>query len=294
LEEVMAAFTSSTFGSYTKKWLIATSIFEIVLAAGFFVVGFKVPEAAGSMYLTGGILGAVGVVLLLIGLRVGAATADAQRVSQTGLSGTARVTALTQTGMFLNDNPQVKMDLLVQVTGKSPYAASRKEFIPLIMLSQISPGSTLPVKVDPNDPNDVVIQWDQPASSTTGPVDSSETLGQVASALTGSGLGAAKPFASAEQGTYTVDQLRAYIRANGAEGTATINQLTDSGRIVGNDRLMTIQATVNIPGDPPLETPPTAAMIPLEVVGRVMVGSTVPVKVAPENHDAIVVEWERI
>ena len=290
----MPAFTSSTFGNYSKKWLVATSIFALVLAAVFVVIGFKVPGAAAGMYLTAGILGLVGVVLLLIGLRVAAGSADADRVSRMGLPGVARITALTQTGMFLNDNPQVKMDLLVQVTGKAPYAASRKEFVPLIMLSQISPGSTLPVKVDPNNSNDVVIQWNQPQPTPSGAGDTSETLGQVASALVGSRLGAASPFASADQGNYTVDQLRAYIRESGVEGTATINQLTDSGRDVGNDRLMTVQSTVKIPGSPPMETPPTAAMIPIDVVGKLMVGSTVPVKVAPENHNAIVVEWERI
>jgi len=289
----MPAFTSSTFGNYTKNWLVATSIFEIVLAAGFFALGYTVPQAAGAMYLTGGILGTVGVVLLLIGWRVAAGAADADRVTRMGLSGTAHVTGLTQTGMFLNDNPQVKMDLRVEVSGKSPYNASRKEFIPLIMLSQIAPGSILPVKVDPSNPNDVVIQWNQSPPQAT-ESSSSETLGQVASALAGAGSGVASPFASAEQGSYTVDQLRTYIRENGVEGTATINQLIDSGRDVGSDRLMTVQSTVTIPGSPPMETPPTAAMIPIDVVGKVMVGSTVPVKVAPENHNAIVVEWERI
>ena len=110
----------------------------------------------------------------------------------------------------------------------------------------------------------------------------------------GSGMGAASPFATAAQGDYSVDQLRDYIRQNGIEGTATINQLTDSGRDIGNDRLMTVQSTVNVPGSEPMETPPTAAMIPIGVVGKLMVGSTVPVKVAPDNHNAIVVEWERV
>ena len=290
----MPAFTSSSFGNYSKKWLIATSVFEFVLAAVFVVVGLNAPAAAGGMFLTAGILGVVGVVLLIIALRIAAGTADADRVSRTGLVGTAQITGLTQTGMFLNQNPQVKLDLLVQVPGRAPYPASRKEFVPLIMLSQISPGASLPVKVDPNNPNDVVIQWDQPQATASGVAASSETLGQVASALAGSGLGAASPFATAAQGNYSVEQLREYIRQNGIEGTATINQLTDSGRDIGNDRLMTVQSTVKIPGSAPMETPPTAAMIPISVVGKLMVGSTVPVKVAPDNHNAIVVEWERV
>ena len=290
----MPAFTSSTFGNYSKKWLIATAIFELLLAAVFVVVGLNAPAAAGGMFLTAGILGVVGVVLLVIALRIAAGTADADRVSRTGLVGTARITGLTQTGMFLNQNPQVKIDMLVQVAGRAPYAVSRKEFVPLIMLGQISPGASLPVKVDPNNANDVVIQWDQSTPTMSGDGDRSETLAQVTSALVGSGMGAASPFATAAQGNYSVDQLRDYIRQNGIEGTATINQLTDSGRDVGNDRLMTVQSTVNVPGSEPMETPPTAAMIPIGVVGKLMVGSTVPVKVAPDNHNAIVVEWERV
>jgi len=292
----MPAFTSSTFGNFSKGWLFATCIFELLLAGFFVVLGFMVPAAAGGMFLTAGILALVGIVLLVFALRASAGAADADRVSRSGLPGTAQIRGVTQTGMFLNQNPQVKLDLLVQVSGKAPYAATRKEFVPLIMLNQIAPGSTLPVKVDPNNANDVVIQWGQPlpAQGGGGAAESSETLGQVASALAGSGLSAASPFASAAQGTYTVDQLREYIRQNGIEGTATINQLTDSGRDVGNDRLMTIQSTVNIPGSPPIETPPTAAMIPIDVLSRVMVGSTVPVKVAADNHNAVVVEWERV
>ena len=99
------------------------------------------------------------------------------------------------------------MDLSVQVAGKAPYMTSRKEFIPLILLGQIAPGSTMPVKVDPINANDVVIQWNQPGS-TAPPSDTSETLDQVASALVGTGLGAAAPFATANQGSYTVDQSR--------------------------------------------------------------------------------------
>ncbi|MBV9402993.1 MAG: hypothetical protein JO018_04610 [Candidatus Eremiobacteraeota bacterium] len=291
----MPAFTSSTFGNYSKKWLIATGIFEIALAGVFIAVGFNAPAASGGMFVTAGILGLVGIILIIIALRVSAGAADAQRVSRTGLDGVARITGLTQTGMYLNENPQVKMDLLVQGPGRSPYTASRKEFVPLIMLSQIAPGSSLPVKVDPGNPNDVVIQWDGSLPAAPGvSSDSSETLGQVASALVGSRMGAASPFASAAQGNLTVDQLREYIRQSGIEGTATINQLTDSGRDIGNDRLMTIQSTVNVPGSPPMETPPTAAMVPINVVGKLMVGSTVPVKVAPDNHNAIVVEWEKV
>jgi len=292
----MPAFTSSTFGNYSKKWLVATGIFEIVLAAVFIVIGFNAPAASGGMFVTAGILGLIGIIFVVIALRVSAGAADADRVSRTGLSGVAQITGLTQTGMYLNENPQVKMDLLVQVPGRSPYTASRKEFVPLIMLSQIAPGSSLPVKVDPGNPNDVVIQWDgaQPAPAANVSGASSETLGQVASALVGSGLGAASPFASAAQGNLTVEQLREYIRQSGIEGTATINQLTDSGREIGSDRLMTIQSTVNIPGSAPMETPATAAMVPIDVVGKLMVGSTVPVKVAPNNPNAIVVEWEKV
>ena len=95
--------------------------------------------------------------LVWFGLRARRAAAEADRITATGMAGTATITGLTQTGMPLNDQPQVDIELLVTIPGRPPYAASRKEFVPLILLGRLRSGGPLPVKVDPNDPEDVII-----------------------------------------------------------------------------------------------------------------------------------------
>jgi hypothetical protein len=291
----MPAFTSSTFNRYAGKWLIGTGIFELALAAAFVVGGLLDPVLTGGFLLTAAILGATGLGLVWFGLRSRRWAADADRIASTGLAGTATITSLTQTGMSLNDQPQVEMDLMVTIPGRAPYKATRKEFVPLILLGRLSSGMPLPVKVDRADPQRLIIEWDAPSASPTAPVaGQTETLAQVQAALAESGLPAAAPFASAEQGGYTVDQLRAAVRANGIDATATIDKLADTGQVVGDERLFTMQVTLHVPGQPDRPLQPSAAMVPITVAGRVAIGQTIPVKVAPDNPNLLLFEWEKL
>jgi hypothetical protein len=159
--------------------------------------------------------------------------------------------------------------------------------------------------VDQANPDRVFIQWDQagaaaPASQagfgSGGPGSGrDETLAQVAAALAATGRSDAAPvFAEPGQAAYSVEQLRAYLRANGIAGTARIDRLEDSGQTVGDERLFTMTTTVTVPGRATVTTGPSAAMVPLEKVGRVAVGVVLPVKVAPDNEHMVMFEWDRI
>ena len=48
------------------------------------------------------------------------------------------------------------------------------------------------------------------------------------------------------------------------------------------------------PGQPPVKSPRSAAMVPLTAAGKVFTGVTVPVKVAPDNPDVVMFEWEKV
>lgn len=316
----MPAFTSSTLSRYTGKWLIGTGIFELALAALFLFLGLADEELTFGFGLTAAILGATGIGLIWFGLRARRSAAEADRIAATGIAGTATVTGLTQTGMTLNDQPQVEIGLLVSIPGRAPYAATRKEFVPLILLGRLSSGQPLPVKVDRADPQAIVIDWAAgtlpgamgsvagvaagsgsglggEAASSVGPGGAggqTETLAQVQAALAESGLPAAAPFATTEQGAYSVDQLRAIVRANGIDGTATIDKLADTGETIGDERLFTMEVTLHVPGQPDRQLQPSAAMVPITAADRVAVGKTVPVKVAPDNPNLVVFEWEQL
>jgi hypothetical protein len=304
--------------------LVMVAVLELALAAGLWMFLGNLPYAGGGLLLTAVILGSTGVVLLVVGLLWMRGAVRKDRISATGVAGTGQIVGLTQTGMLVNNQPQVELDLLVTIPGRSPYRAKVKEVVPLVMLNRLQ--GTLPVRVDPAEPEVVVVQWDQPniglgapafdpsgsaigagaaafgGGSTVGGGDaaggpgsaSDETLGQVAAAMAATGSGAAPVFGQAAQAGYSVEQLRAHLRANGIAGMARIDRLDDSGQTIGDERLFTMTTTVSIPDRPPFVTGPSAAMVPLEKVGRVAVGVALPVRIAPDNQDVVMFEWDRI
>src|SRR4029453_8375929 len=114
----MPAFNSSTIGSYAGKWIAVTAVIELVVAGVLVGAALMSPEGRTGLLVTAAILGSVGVGLLRLGRRFKGRAAEAQRGLTTGLAGTATVTGLTQTGMFLNENPQVELQLQVQLPGR--------------------------------------------------------------------------------------------------------------------------------------------------------------------------------
>ncbi|HST40278.1 MAG TPA: DUF3592 domain-containing protein [Conexibacter sp.] len=83
--------------------------------------------------------------------------ADAQRLMATGLIGQATVQALRDTGMMINENPQVEFDLLVSVDGREPYPVTHRQVVSRLVISNFQPGASIPVRVDPADPTRVLI-----------------------------------------------------------------------------------------------------------------------------------------
>ena len=81
----------------------------------------------------------------------------AQHLSVNGRAGTATITALRQTGTFVNENPEVEMDLQVTVDGMAPYSATHRQVIAMIAAPQFQPGATVPVKVDPLEPTSLIV-----------------------------------------------------------------------------------------------------------------------------------------
>lgn len=332
------SFSGSTMGKYARLWLIITGVILLAIGAAMVVFLGSIPFAGDSMLLTGGILGAVGLGLIVIGLIVGRRAAEIDRILDTGVAGTAQVTGITQTGMYLNEQPQLELNLLVNLPGRPAYAATHKSFVPLMLMSRVTSGVPLAVMVDSMDPQKVVVDWQktgfgvpmqpmqplqpmgqqfaqpmqpmqpvqplqplqpmQPMASAPPPASASssidESLQKVEAALAASGSSVASTFATADQGNYSVEQLRAYLRASGLEAQARIDKLIDTGQLVGDERLYTMQATLMIPGQPPRQLPESAAMVPLTAMHKVRVGAVVPVRYAADNANLMMFEWDKI
>ena len=293
----MSQFTGGTIGSYSRLWLI----------------------------ITGGFMALVGIVLIVIGIIVGRRAAATDALLATGTPGTATITGLTQTGMYVNENPQIRMQLLVSLPGQTPYATQHTEIVPLMLLGRLNSGAPLNVRVDPMNLNRVAVDWSSSgfsgstsmidgvampmggvgavpvsgassaaATGATGAPAMDESLAQVQAAMAASGMTAAAPFQTAAQGNYTVEQLRAYLRASGQDASAAIDKLDDSGKVVGDEHLFTMEMTLKIPGQPDRKLPSSAAMVPAAKAHRLFQGMTVPVKYEATNPNLLMVDWEKV
>ncbi len=149
----------------------------IVLAVGFLQLGMAVlfgvlaqsmPIVRGGFLPTAAVLGVLGTALVVWGVAWWKRAANAQGLRVEGIPGQARITGLRQTGVYVNNQPQVELQLNVSTPMHGGYDVTRKEVVPLIMVGSLASGRPLPVKVDPNNSQDLVIEWESALQVSAG------------------------------------------------------------------------------------------------------------------------------
>jgi hypothetical protein len=146
---------------WTEAWrnlYAAAGAFELLLTAFFVYEGVKRPAARGPILATGGMLGLLGLALLFLGYR----TAAKNRLHASGLAGRAEIASVEQTGVWLSRNPVVVLGLNVQLEGVPVYRVRHRETVPQTMVGRLAVGQTVPVRVNPHHPSDLIIEWEQP------------------------------------------------------------------------------------------------------------------------------------
>ena len=74
-----------------------------------------------------------------------------------GLAGSATIDAVNDTGMFVNEAPVLELDLTVSIPGREPYKTKHRQLVSHAALARFQPGAVLPVRVSPQDPNQLMI-----------------------------------------------------------------------------------------------------------------------------------------
>lgn len=108
-------------------------------------------------YVTGGLLSAIGIIFLWVGWKA----AKKDRLHETGVEGSASILSITQTGAYLNRNPYVLFDFEVEVPGHPAYEVKHREIVPLVLLGRLAPGTSLPVRVDRDNPSHLIVEWER-------------------------------------------------------------------------------------------------------------------------------------
>jgi hypothetical protein len=98
---------------------------------------------------------------------------NASRLLKTGLPGTARITAVNDTGITINNNPQVKLTVEIKNSFGQRYTATIRTLVSRINPFVYQPGMEIPVKIDPKNEQNVVI--DPAGGQATAPAAGSFT-----------------------------------------------------------------------------------------------------------------------
>ncbi len=100
---------------------------------------------------------AITIVLALVIIRFIRKTMGQDRnIVENGIPAHAKILSVRQTGVMLNNQPQVEFLLEVHPPSGMPYQAQAKAVVSLIQIPQVQPGTEVAVKIDPTDQSKVV------------------------------------------------------------------------------------------------------------------------------------------
>jgi hypothetical protein len=125
-----------------SPWPVTALGIVLLLGGGFFTAWMAVAAHAGR-------------VLDPIGQQVD----ERDRLRRVGRAGVARVLQATEAGTDPVGDPVVDVQLAVEVDGAEPYEVHQRTAVPRARLERLRAGRSLPVLVDPKDPERLVVEW---------------------------------------------------------------------------------------------------------------------------------------
>ncbi|MBK7433068.1 MAG: hypothetical protein IPI66_03635 [Chitinophagaceae bacterium] len=203
--------------------------------AGIIVAIVSVLTTAGSagIYITAGILLIFGGMFYLFYRLFFAPMILAARLKKTGLPGQATIREVLDTGVTINNNPQVKLVLDVKGSLGQRYDATIRVLVSRIRPNLYQPGMTVAVLIDPNNEKNIVLD------------DSGGTLSKTANAFSRAQENSLKEELMKEQAANDA------IRLTGRSARALIKKYTWLGvNINGNNPYSELEIEV-LPSDLP-------------------------------------------
>ncbi len=100
---------------------------------------------------------------------------NAHRLQKTGIPGKAKILAVKDTGVTINNNPQVKLTLEVKNSLGQKYTTQCRVLVSRINPGAYQPGMELPVKIDPKNEQNVVLDFSQPVVTAQQPNAAADT-----------------------------------------------------------------------------------------------------------------------
>ncbi len=256
-------------------WIgIIAGIFGFVVAIGS-VLTTAGPE---GIYIAGGILVfAVGMGLLFYKLLIGPMMLNS-RLQKTGIPAKALIKEVRDTGVTINNSPQVKLVLELKNSLGQRYSATVRVLVSRLQPYVYQPGMTVPVLVDPKDENKMVIDTNNTGQQNT-------RAGNVA----GKSLSSIQELQLKEE-LMKDQQLGDAIRLTGLPARAIVKKFTLLGvNINGNNPYAQMELEV-LPKDEPSFSATVKGVIKEESVSKYQPGEEIFVKYDAADKGKVAVE----
>jgi len=147
-------------------WIgMAGGLIGVIVAVG------AVLATGGSegIYIAGGIIVVFGGMMLLFYKLFFGPMINASRLMKTGIPGKATIREVRDTGVTINNNPQVKLVLDVKNQFGQVYSTTIRTLVSRIQPNLYQPGMVVPVKIDPKNEKNVIIDLSAATQQTGTP-----------------------------------------------------------------------------------------------------------------------------
>lgn len=98
---------------------------------------------------------------------------DQERLRRAGVPGIAHIVGFEDTGSSIDDGAVVDLGLAVEMPDRPPFQVKTRTVVPFLHLGRLAIGLPVPVLVDPDNHEDVVVEWSlqpsEPARPQTAP-----------------------------------------------------------------------------------------------------------------------------
>jgi hypothetical protein len=192
---------------------------------------------------------------------------DAQRVLSTGRPAKATVLSIGENSgggvVTLNDQPYLNLKMRVEDGLSPPYEVSLNTIIPRAAVPQFQPGAVLTVRIDPQNPMNLVLE---PSRREEANIPS-------------------------YGGSDWTEEDRRLLREKGVPCQATLLEVTDTGRSLDFNPVAKVSWEVQVPGTSPYRV---SKEVPVSTEAvqqlRGVIGKTFAARVHPTDREKIIVD----
>lgn len=177
--------------------------------------------------------------------------------------GLGTVVSVAQTGTYINEQPQVRVEFEVEAADGKTFTSHAKMIVPLTELALLQPGVVLPVRYLPDKPEKVQVDMSGDAAAAQQVFDE----------------------AMVRKGFTTRANLD--IAARGVRAQAVVRSLDVPGQIRDGRTRIDLGLVVTRPDGTTFETT-TGKFLPPSSVGHVQVGRIIEVRYLPDNEQEVV------